>query len=125
MCMTGTSERSRKVKITYYMTPRQSHVIYDRLLNQYTLHLPHSTSDRALFAILHEYAHIALGHFSQEAVLEGFGSDKFEIAASRLALRWIRPELQSKAIRFYLMCIAPSQYVWHSYRKEVESQLSV
>ena len=80
--------------------------------------LPAPTCDTAMFVALHEYAHVALG--PGESPMPQ-GDD--EIAASRLALHWIKPVLYSKALRFYLSCIAPSEGVRKKYRDEVRAKL--
>lgn len=113
-------------KVTYYMTPRQAYVQYDRLLDKYDLKLPYGKSHTALFAMLHEYAHISLRHFSeQEQHRCGYAADsERELAASQLALKWIKPTLWAKAYCFYLSCLAKSGIYRASYRQEIARKLA-
>lgn len=121
-------ERSRKEKekamrVDYLYERKQCTVCWDlRAARVICLHLPAGQTRLDQFTILHEYAHIALGVPSVSSMFSD-GHTKGEIAASQLALQWIRPELQESAIRYYLSLIAATRYYRAKYRCKVEASL--
>jgi len=111
-------------KIIYDGQPRDACLCHDFRNDTTEVVLPLSTSDKALFATLHEYAHIALGHHNTISMFYGTAYTEHEVETDRLCLRWIRPELRDKAIRFYLSMVAPSKVFTRSWRETVKRQLA-
>ena len=103
------------------------HIVYDRLCDlgelfptgwgygvmnthpnpETRLHLPKRDSLTGWFTTLHEYAHYAQFIHPGGCVQAQYNKHTLfiEAQASALALRWIAPEYQARAMRYYVQCL--------------------